>query len=282
MKKVLIVLLFLLTFNARVRAEGSYNLHLNVGEVKSDLEQNLSLEYSGSLRGYSLDTRLQLSKDYRIYFGSWDDEKLDITDYLVDISNNEIRLSLGQIIAPSTSYFISNDSLIGTYISYNKYKIWGGNSFSEGTGFSGGDIGRQIGISYTEDNKLFGYQFNKKMAYYDLKEDELKYNNNHYITYNDYYYWQNTYLSIDSVYAADFEENIHGEGISLRLASNYKDINYNLSGFYKSAGLEAVNSKVNTGYGEYKVALGAYRSFRSYLLRGRISYDEDNLNRKYF
>lgn len=265
---------------ARVGASGNYNLYLDVGDRVSELNQTLNLDFLECINGYNINAKLNLKKDYRVYYGEWEARELELNDFLLNISNDNGEFSLGEIAVPYSSKFISSAYLQGAYLAYDNYRVWGGKDSSEGLGFSSGGDSSQYGVAYINDDRRISYQLIKEAAYYDFNNSKIKYNNNHYFNYSDYYYWNRHYLSIDSTLASDFEENLKGEGLSLMFASDFKGISYDISADYKSAELEAINSRFNRGYGEYDLSFGTYYLIKNYLLQGKIEYSEDNLSKK--
>ncbi|AGB42277.1 hypothetical protein Halha_2403 [Halobacteroides halobius DSM 5150] len=261
---IIIVTILVISCTVQAKNNSYYNLWFNIGEHISNINHNLHLEYGQEIKGYQINTQLDLSKEYRFLMGVPKEGDWNYSNYLIKINRKETKLELGNTSQPMISRFLVGGSLVGVYFKQDNFQLWQG--IISSSQFGSTKLVSK-GISYQENGKKISYS-----------ADQLLNQTNHYLAYQDSYTNSNLNLDLDAVLGADTKQL--GEALALNLSFWEDKIHYYSNLSYRSPAFTAIQSKFNTGHGKYRISLSGYRKLGAVLINSDLIYSENNLDRQ--
>lgn len=248
---VYLVLAFNLNAEAiEIENNSSYSLRGSLGSNMSNFNHLFRLNCTIKTDDFSLQTRANFLKEFQASYGryheedgylivnpdtwsitpNWyfnlDQEDLRTLNYNLKLTYDDKIVEYGDISIPSAS-LMPGGSMSGGYLESGNIRVWYGDS-------EGNDnplVGDRAGVKYQEGDRESSYQYRQNNDFGD----------SHYLSYADIQKINTGDLNYSLGLRGNPEEEIYGSAIRARYADRFRDINYNITGFYRDSNFGKVS-----------------------------------------
>ncbi|WP_408955130.1 hypothetical protein [Natroniella sp. ANB-PHB2] len=252
---ILVIVFLVLAFNLNVEAieienNSSYSLRGSLGSNMSNFNHLFRLNYTIETDDFSLQTRANFLKEFQANYGKYrkedgliivnpdtwsitpnwyfnlDEEDLRTLNYNLKLTYSNKIIEYGDISIPSGS-LMPGGSMLGGYLESGNLKVWYGDT----EGSDNPLVGDRAGVKYQSGDRESSYQYRQNNDVGD----------SHYFSYADIQKVNTGELNYSLGLRGNPEESIYGSAIRTRYADQFRDVNYNITGFYRDSNFEKVS-----------------------------------------